>query len=284
LDFFDTLRILRRHWLVVLVMLIVTFGAVAAAFKLSSTQYQATSSLLLAAPAEGGKPTINPDGSIRTNCSQNPYCVSGDFASLGDVVALAMSDREESQAILSNHPGATYEVILSPDDRSPIVNVTGTASSASSAMATLRDTTAAVNRELNARQQRLGVPSSALITFQPVVVPTSATVQAGGRLRASLAVLGIGLALTFAAALIAESRSKKLARARLRPAPAGEPSEADVAGPAELSGWDESSDDNALPNVMAASRSSGQSGVEARASRTRSGIRSRGKRPGSRGS
>jgi hypothetical protein len=202
-DFFDTLVLLCRRWYVVVPMLVLTVVATFFAYSSSASTYSATSSVLLAVPPTPLTPT-SVNGTVITPCSQNPYCSSDQLQSLGNVVSLAMNDPVRAASVLRGNASSSYKVILSPDDRSPILDVSATAHSSAGASAALKAVLGAVRDELRQRQSDVGVKPANFIAAQAVVT-TPPKVQSGGKIRSALVTLGIGLALTLMTAFLVDA-------------------------------------------------------------------------------
>jgi hypothetical protein len=201
------LGVLRRRWYVVLPALLLAIGAAMMVRTVVGNQYRAQSSIVLVTPATPPD-LIGEQGQRPTPCAQNPFCGSGNLSNLGNVVARSMADDDVAERIDERHPGVEYVVVLSPDDRSPIIEMTTTAAGADRALAALQTVEREVRAELQRRQRAVGVPADALITSDVVTAAKSATVQAGGRIRATVVTLGAGLLLTIGLAYLVESVSR----------------------------------------------------------------------------
>ncbi len=218
------LGVLRRRWYVVLPALVLTVAATMAVRSVVGNQYRAQSSIVLVTPATPPD-LIGEQGQRPTPCAQNPFCGSGNLSNLGNVVARSMADDDVAERMEERHPGVEYTVVLSPDDRSPIIEMTTTAAGPDRALAALQSVEREVRAELQRRQRAVGVPGDALITSAVVTAAKSATVQAGGRIRATVVTLGAGLLVTIGLAYLVESVSRSR-RARAAAA-AGEGTEPD---------------------------------------------------------
>ncbi len=222
MDFFDTLKIIVRRWKIVIPGLILTAIAVVGAYGAAGSQYHAMNSLLLVVPTPPANVAAN-NGQPTDACSRNPFCGSGNLTNLGNVVALSMSDEARSTPILKDHPGASYTVILSDDQRSPIIVVNAVGSSQAEALATLKSATVAVTVELARRQREIGVPADSLIDSEPVVVARSAAIQSGGKTRGAITTLALGVILTLGSVFLVENISRSRKRKQVARAAATDP-------------------------------------------------------------
>jgi len=209
-DFFDACRVLIRRWYVVLPLLVVTVLVTVAAYSAAASNYTASGQIVLIAPT-GNSDLTRVDGEPIPNCELNQWCNTGGIASLGNITARSMLDETVSDAILNPYPGASYEVGLDDDDRSPIITMEVTAASASDALTVLDEVRAGVETGLSTRQVGTAVPLNALITSDEVTRSTEAKVQAGGKLRAAVAAFGLGLAVVLGGAFLAESIARSRA-------------------------------------------------------------------------
>ena len=243
MDFFDACRVLIRRWNIVLPLLILTGFGTVVAYNTAASEYTAKGQVVLLAPL-GNSDLTGADGEPISNCARNSWCNAGGIASLGSITAKAMLGQAIYDPILARYSGAEYDVALDADDRSPIIAMEVTATSAPGALALLSDVRAGVTSELNERQLATNVPEAALITSSDVTMSTKAEVQAGGKLRAGAAALGLGLAVTLGAAFLAESvgrsraaRAEKvldrvaLAEGSTPPAPLAAHAPAEASGP-----------------------------------------------------
>jgi len=213
MDVFETLGVLWRRWYLVLPMLLLTLAGAYGVYTTVGERYRAQGSIVLVTPPTPAD-ALTEQGQRPTPCAQNPFCGSGSLSNLGNVVARAMADDDVADRIARRHPDAEYSVVLSPDDRSPIIEMTATATGAVETIATLRTVEREVQRELERRQTAVGVPPQALITSATVTEARSASVQAGGKIRATLIALGLGIVATVGVAHLAEGVSRTRARRR----------------------------------------------------------------------
>lgn len=204
MDFFDACRVLIRRSYVVLPLLILTAVGTFAAYSAAESNYTAKGQVVLLAPL-GDSDLTGADGEPISNCALNSWCNAGGIASLGSITAKAMLGQSIYDPILAPYSRAEYDIALDPDDRSPIIDMEVTAASAPGALALLSDVRAGVTAELTGRQLSTNVPETALVTSSDVTMSTEAEVQAGGKLRAAAAALGLGLAVTLGGAFLAES-------------------------------------------------------------------------------
>jgi hypothetical protein len=98
-----------------------------------------------------------------------------------------------------------YTVATDPDTGGPTVTITAKAPTGRQALLTTGLVSSEFRRQLAARQADAGAPASSLITASPVVTPTAADRLVSGRIRALVAVIGVGAVLSICLALGAET-------------------------------------------------------------------------------
>jgi hypothetical protein len=208
-------RTLRRQWLVATAGLLVTVGLAAAALSLVPATYQASASVLLLPKGGSGA------------AGENPYLSLGGLQPTTDAVARAMLDSQVQKSLADRGAHAQYVVDTDRATNGPIIVITSQDSSPAEVLTTLRLVVAQVPRTLDGLQQAVNVPVRARMSLTVLTQDRRADAVLKGRIRALVAAVGLGLALTFAAVvffdgLLASYRSRKTAM-RVSEEPAGGP-------------------------------------------------------------
>jgi hypothetical protein len=216
-------RIIRRRWLVVLPTLALVAGLAFHFVSDKAPQYQATGATLLLPPV------VNAPGSTRVN----PYAVA-DGALLTTATAMqeilgqpAIQRELEAQSLSTD-----YSVTLAQSNSAsaaPILRIQATAESPQVAIASVTALQQALDQQLSARQDAVGVVPSNRIIVQNIAVPSSAQEQLAARNRLIFAFAAVGLAAALAVAFLTESVVRGRRRDRVEQEP--EPHEVRLPGP-----------------------------------------------------
>ena len=207
MDLLTLAKIMLRRWYVVIPVGLLSVIAAGATFASIQPSYQATGSVLL----------LNPPSQVDPESGRsNPYV--GNLAVAANVVTAVLNTRASRLEFRSE--GNAGEYTLGTDPASPIVVVTTIAETAESARETTSAVMTAIDDVLAQRQQDLGAPRSIFVTTQVVTPPSEAVALNGSRIRASLAILALGFALTMGATFAVEGVIRQRARRqRDRPQP-----------------------------------------------------------------
>lgn len=207
MDLLTLVRIMLRRWYVVIPVALLSLLAAGATYASIEPTYQASGSVLL----------LNPQSQVDPASGKaNPYV--GNLTVAAKVVTVVLDSRESRLEFLRQGHRGVYT--LGADPSSPIVVVTTIGDTAESARETTRTVMGAIDDVLTARQQDLGAPRSIFVTTQVVTPPSDALPLNGSRIRASLAILALGLAMTMGATFAVEGVIRQRARRqRDRPQP-----------------------------------------------------------------
>jgi uncharacterized protein involved in exopolysaccharide biosynthesis len=195
-------RTLRRRWLVAAAGLLVTIGIAAAALSLVPPTYQASASVLLL-----------PKGGTGAQ-GENPYLSLGGLQPTCDAVARAMLDSQVQKSLADQGARAEYVVDTDKATNGPIILITAQDQSPALVLTTLRLVVAQVPKTLDSLQQAVNVPTRARMSLTVLTQDRRADAVLKSRIRALVAAVGLGLALTFASVvfvdgILANRRSRK---------------------------------------------------------------------------
>ncbi len=196
MDLLAALKVMVRHWAIVLAALIVTVPIARAVGDEVEPVYEAKASLLLLSPAK----TYSADG---TPVEVNPFTRTGTAERVAATAVLTVTPtalwKEKMRAA-----GATgkYTYRLASE---VIVEVIVTDQTAETALDTLSTAIRLFEEELAQRQQRAGAPRETWIYVDTLAAPEKATVLLGSRIRATAGVAVLGAAVAASSALLAEA-------------------------------------------------------------------------------
>jgi len=224
MDLLGVIRILWRHKIASFTVLGLMFVGVGCIFTAVPPVYEAKSSYALVPPP--GPPTreqIARDPSLANVHTANPYTTLPDLSIVVAALSIRLTNPATRRDLLAQGvvtytaaPSVRYGQI------SPIVEVTGTGSSARSAV----DATLAVDRELvkalYQMQSANGTDPRYMIKTLQIQTPDEATMRASSRLRSAIAIVGVGVILLYVLISVADALEKSRAQRR-HVAEAGEP-------------------------------------------------------------
>ena len=206
MDFFSAIRVMLRRWHIVLSALMISVAlAYGVALSIAPT-YQAHGSALLV-----GAAAAVPAGS-EAGSAQNPYTrLDSSTAVLTKVASQIMDDVRIRESLVAE--GATRDFqVGQASDGTPVFVVVATHREASVALATVDLVLARLNEELDDRQAAAGAPPESRVRSIVITQPADANELIGGRIRAFLAVVALGVAasasLAFLADAIAQGRQR----------------------------------------------------------------------------
>jgi capsular polysaccharide biosynthesis protein len=186
------LAALRRRWLVATAGLCVTICLAVAALSFVPPTYEATASVLLL-----------PKGGTGAQ-GENPYLALGGLQPTTDAVARAMLDSQVQKSLADRGARGNYVVDTDRATNGPIIEITAEDPSAAVALTTMRLVVEQIPRTLDSLQQAVNVPTRARMSLTILTEDRQATTVVKTRIRALVASVGIGLALTFAAVVIVD--------------------------------------------------------------------------------
>jgi hypothetical protein len=186
MEVMETFQVLRRRRLLSSVLLLLTVaGTAGAAVKLPWTYQSVAQTVLLnsntASKASGGNPYLAFDPSLTQTAN---------------VLCLELMDPRTAHALASEGYSAGYQVVVNSVTGGPVIQITVTGSNAGTVEHTLSGVTDAVSTKLQGLQS--GIAPQNRITSTVLSVQPTATRSLSKKAKPLVAVLGVGLALTFA--------------------------------------------------------------------------------------
>jgi capsular polysaccharide biosynthesis protein len=202
MDIMETFRILRRRWILALLMLVIVLaGTVAAGLKLPRT-YISNSTVVLLASRNASKPN-----------GGNPYLSFNSSLPLtADVVRRELMDPRTVQSLAKQGSSATYLVAAATDTSGPVLLVTVTGPQKAVVEKTLYGVTAEIRSKLYALQTSITAPN--LITVVTLSIDPRPTLSISKLARPLVVLVGLGLILAFAVPLIVDAQSVRRSRKR----------------------------------------------------------------------
>jgi hypothetical protein len=197
MDLMESLRTLRRRWILTSALLLLTFAATAAAFVKLPWTYQSQAMTVLlasrsAAKLSGGNPYLAFDQSLTYTA---------------DIVRREVMDPRTALALSAQGYSSVYLVTTATDTSGPVLLVTVTGSNKNAVENTLHGVTNELNTKLTGLQ--VGVTPYNQITSQIVFMTPKATRMLSKKARPLVVVLAVGLALTFAIPQIVDARATR---------------------------------------------------------------------------
>ncbi|PWW21375.1 capsular polysaccharide biosynthesis protein [Geodermatophilus normandii] len=206
MDLLAIVSSLRRHWVITVVMTLLTVVGALGVVALTPRVYNSNASFVLVNPEpqpSGAELLVDP--SLAGVNWDNPYLRFANEGTVGQVLAARMSSDSVRGALSGQGADPDYEVSQSAVS-SQIIDVVGTGSTAEAADATLALVNQRMEDELAAMQKVYGADDRTLITLLPVATPTSAHLMVSGTIRTLVGVGAAGALLLFAAISLAEAR------------------------------------------------------------------------------
>lgn len=220
MEFWKTIFALvkRAYISVPVILLTVTIGIMTAYFV--PPRYEVNALLVLTAPTSGGTIAFDPRDQPGLT---NPLLLFNDgLRTTASVLTMAMNTNDARRSVGVAPQGPTELIV--DDGRSdpdllgapgPFIHIEAESPSAEDAHDVVVRTEARLRRDLQLRQESLGVPPSTFITMVRVIAPSSATpvmkytVQAGGA--GFVLSLGVATVIAYAADRIRWRRSERRA-------------------------------------------------------------------------
>ena len=209
----ESLRALRKHWILTSVLLLLVLAATAAAAVKFPKSYQSSSTVAFlpsqtSAKAFGNNPYLDFDSSLNV---------------AADVVGRKMMDPPVTSALAAQGYSSSYQVEDAPNAPGPVLLVTVTGHNEAAVQRTVGGVTAAIGSQLAVMQSGIGPKDR--ITDTVLSVAAKPTLLRSKMDRPIAAILVLGLALALGIPLIVEGisvrrRSRKETDIALSPKPA----------------------------------------------------------------
>jgi len=208
MDFMQSLRILRRRWILTTLLLLLALGGAAGAFKKLPHTYISTSTVVLlasqnASKANGGNPFLSFNSSLPLTA---------------DVIRRELLDPRTALDLATKGYTAGYLVTDAPDTTGPVLLITVTGHDKAAVEHTLYGVTAEIGTKLLDLQANI-TPRNQIRVVTLSVTP-QAKLSISKLARPLVVILGFGLLLTFAIPLIVDAQiSRRRPREAARPSP-----------------------------------------------------------------
>jgi capsular polysaccharide biosynthesis protein len=217
MDLLNIFSTLRRHKIILLLVLLATAGGCAYVVLGIPPQYETQAQYVLVQPPAG--PTeqeIQASPALGKLNSNNPYLRLPNPSIVVDVLAQRVSADNARQALIDQ--GADRNYVISSTNAigsGLVIQITGTGTSAAAASTTLQLVTERMKTELRSMQTVNGADDRYLFQALPVSPPSPPLRKVTGTMRSLIAVAAAGLILLFAAISIAEALpSRRLRKIR----------------------------------------------------------------------
>ncbi|MGW6934462.1 hypothetical protein ACWGE0_30690 [Lentzea sp. NPDC054927] len=225
MDFWGTVRVLRRRWYIALPAVLLTGVLALYVYITVPTRYESSGVLVLTSPAAGGKYSGNtkPEDVVKVNPLLQ---FDGSLTTTAQILTQVLGDPKTAEELAGKGSTATYTANTGPVG-GPLLFVSTEADSAESAEGLVGKVLEKTVNELAAQQKALNAPEQTFITAQILVKPTTASAKIGGKVRYVGAATVVLLLLTIASTFAADSIMLKAKRRKDKESGAA-PSEKDT--------------------------------------------------------
>lgn len=216
MDLLSIARILRKHKVLVIPVVVLTFLGVVYFAAFSKPLYETTADYVFVPPP--GPPTaeqIALDPTLANVNSGNLFSRFDDQSIIADAIVSRMSSASTQQTLVNQ--GADSRFTVTPislyGSPEPMVEVLGTGSTAAEALKTSSLVSAALERSLYSLQRSQGTNSTYMFTALQVA-SSPPVIKVSSTLRSIVAVLGVGVVLLFVLVSLGDAIDRKRAEAR----------------------------------------------------------------------
>lgn len=210
MDFWGTVRVLRRRWYIALPAVLLTGVLALYVYITVPTRYESSGVLVLTSPAAGGRYSekTKPEDVVRVNPLLQ---FDGSLTTTAQILTQVLGDPKTAEELAGKKSTATYTANTGPVG-GPLLFISTEADSpevAEGLVGKVLDKTVA---ELASQQKALNAPEQTFITAQILVKPTTASAKIGGKVRYVGAATVVLLLLTIASTFAADSIMLKAKR------------------------------------------------------------------------
>ena len=200
MNLWESLRVLRRRWPILVTIAVLTLGTIAVTLRSVPPVYESDTTLLLVMPAKA-------DGTAE---AINPYLNFGaTLVVTGTVLSEAMGQESVAKTLKASGATADYAIVPDPYGQSPTVTITASDPDPKDVGTTLQKVVAATRAELADRQRAAGAPPASWIAAVGVTAPEKPTVIRSDQIRA-IAFIGLaGMILALFLAFAAEGLQRR---------------------------------------------------------------------------
>lgn len=186
----DILRAIGRRWYVLLAGVLVTSVVAYAVGSRSSPDYSARGLVLL----------LPPDDLADQAGSGNPFLAMAGLALPADIVVVYLNSSNMSTEVLATAPDATYDAMIEPSTRGPLIAIEVEEPTPEGALRVLHFLADSIPSILGQLQDEVGAPVVARVTSIPLTLDTEA-VASSGATRILIALVGGGLVVSLLLAI-----------------------------------------------------------------------------------
>jgi len=202
---------LRRHWIVLLIGLILTGGLSAGSYLFTKPTYEITATVLLLPPASA------------VSTTGNPYLQLGGLRQTVDLMGVALSDQSTRLELEAISNDVDFTVAADSQASSPILAI-DVKDSTQSGAARIRDLLVSrIPERLKTMQEGLNVVEANRVTSTLLTSDKEAKEVGRNRLRSVVVVVLAGVAVTLAFIALWDARRLRNAEEPRKPTTGGEP-------------------------------------------------------------
>ncbi|MCT9931972.1 hypothetical protein N5079_17360 [Planotetraspora sp. A-T 1434] len=219
MDLMEAVFVLARRWTITVPLLLLTIGAVTAAYFVLPWTYESSGTIVfltskqIADKNTGGNPYLSFDGSLSITA---------------ELVGRAVNDELTAQKLAEQGLTGEYETQIPPDSRAPLLKVTVTDSDPRIAQATMEAIIKRIPSTLNDLQKTN--TSISQVRQSVLTKSTAPDRKATSKIRSLVGILAVGMLLTAGVPLVTES--VKNPRRPIQPKRVAQAAQATLAEPA----------------------------------------------------
>lgn len=204
MDLWDLAKLMGRRWYLMAPMIILTLAATSWALLTIKPDYTSTGQIMLIPPAD--RTPLTPAELQSTNTWVE---VGEDI--MAKALSISLNTNQTHKEIEGEGFSTAFEVAA--EDRSSILTVTATATTAEAAQATVQRLEKQITREVEEMQARYKPKAGRAITTQVLDAGDTIEVVSSKVKRAAVVIIGVGLLLTAAVTIVGDNILRRRARA-----------------------------------------------------------------------
>lgn len=212
MDFWETMRVLRRRWYIALPALLVSGILAMLTYTSVPTRYESTGVLVLTSPSSGGRHSdkTKPEDVVRVNPL---LAFDSSLTTTAQILTQVLGDPTTHAELAGEKSTSVYTANTGPVG-GPLLFVTAESDTGEQAKTLVGKIMERAAQELDTRQRTLNAPEPTFITSQVLVKPTAPQAKIGGKVRFVGAAAVVLLLLTIAVTFGSDSVLGKLKRRR----------------------------------------------------------------------
>lgn len=205
MDLWDLAKLMGRRWYLMAPMVILTLAATSWALLTIKPDYTSTGQIMLIPPAD--RTPLTPAELQSTNTWVE---VGEDI--MAKALSISLNTNQTHKEIEGEGFSTAFEVAA--EDRSSILTVTATATTAEAAQATVQRLEKQITREVEEMQARYKPKAGRAISTQVLDAGDTIEVVSSKVKRAAVVIIGVGLLLTAAVTIVGDNILRRRARAQ----------------------------------------------------------------------